>query len=502
VTATTQQSFEGFGVCIGNIADFLPAGGRKGTAGSVSAQVYDRLFKSNDPNSVKLSYLRLSLAASNYKNTATASYDFTTAVEKTGQGNVIRAARTRNSGIKLLFSSWTPPYWMKNNNKDYNTEAVTSDPNVTTTNRLKTDQYSNYASLLKTFCNNFNTKFGFYPHALSLQNEPDMNVQYGSCVFTADQYKGLLTATRNAFGWSHPTQLWGPELGGSAGIRTDYVSAIANAGLLNAIAQHPYNGDTGLLPDWAKNNLKVHQTEYAALGEENHNNDEQYIAANSINKFCRDANRGKVSSWFHWNAVGVKLPNAGKDIAESLLAADAYSNPSTVYKSIDQTDATSGAWVSTQGVWNLNDNTKYPADGSEYSAQWGLEFNTYKLTPLYYAFRRLSHSVTPGSVSRRTSVTPSLADGTGSQDDVYAAGFKRSDGKYCLVVANTSKTTSYNSTLKINELSTSGSKGFNTYYTSSDGTGPKNDVSWTTELINGQTATTLYPRSVTIFVQQ
>ena len=492
VTTTSQQSFDGFGVTIGG--QFLPAGGRKGRGGSVSAQVYDRLFKSNDANSVKLSFLRLEVNTSNYKTSASAGYDFDTAVEKSGEGDMIRAARSRNPGLKIMLTPWTPPYWMKYNNAEYNAGAGSSDPNVKTTNRLKPDQYNNYATLLKTFCDNFKTKFGFYPHAISLQNEVDMDVPYGSCVFTDDQYKGLLTAARKAFPWGYPTKLWGPELGGNKD--SNYIGTIAGAGLLDAIAQHSYNGDTGLIPDWAKNNLKVNQTEYSAIPQEVFKNDQPWIAATSINQFCKDANKGKVSSWFHWNAVGAKLnddPAKPLDVGESLIVANTAYNPNSVYKYVDQSNVK---------TCKLNDNTLYPADGAEYSSQYFREFTTFQLTSLYYAFRRLTQSVTPGSVSRQTTVTPSIDQGSGLQNDVYAAGFKRGDGKYCLVVANSSKSATYNGTLKFDELGSAGVKSFNTYYTSGDGSVPVNDVSSTTAFNNGEATTILQPHAVYIFVQK
>jgi len=502
VTSTKQQTFDGFGSAMLGI-NFIPAGGRKGIPGSVSAQVYDRLFKTNDANSLNLTFVRLGVPTSNYKNTATASYDFNTAIEKTGQGDIIRAARARNSKLRVFFSAWTPPYWMKRNNKEYNVgtpgsdDKVTVEPDAPTTNRLKPEEYGNYATLLKTFCDDFRTKFGFYPHALSLQNEPDLNVSYGSCLYTVDEYKNALTAVRKAFGLSYPTKLWGPELGGSAGARVNYVKTIAGTGLLDAIAQHSYNGDISLIPDSAKNNLKVIQTEYAPLEQSPpvYKGDQQLIAATEINQFCKDANKGKVSSWIHWEAIGIKFPGGGKDIGESLISAEAVSNPNTVYKYVDQQG------VSTQGVWNLNDNEKYPADGAQYSPQWNLEFQNFQLTSLYYAFRRLTQSVTPGSVSRLTNITPSRDQGSDSQKDVYAAGFKRSDGKYCLVVAN-SGSTAYQGALKFDELAKSGRKGFNTYYTSGDEKGPINDATSITKFNNGEATATLNPRAVYIFVQQ
>jgi hypothetical protein len=501
VTTTAQQSFDGFGISIGNpIGEFLPKGGRKGTAGSVSAQIYDRLFQANNANSVNLSFLRLPVMASNYKYTAQAGYDFATAVEKTGEGDIIRAARARNGGLKIMFSSWTPPYYMKYNNADFNPDSNDStDPNISTTNRLKTDQYTNYANLLKSFCDNFNTTFGFYPHALSLQNEPDTNVKYSSCVFTSDQYKGLLTAARNAFPWDlgYPTKLWGPELGSNQD--SGYIGAVATAGLLDAVSQHSYNGDTGLILDWAKNNLKVNQTEFCPLNKPFYNNDQPLIAAASINRFCKDANKGKVSSWFHWDALGIKLkgnPAPSIDFGQYLIVTNSSLNPDSVYNFVDQAN------VATQGVWNLNNNTLYPADGSEYSPVYKEDFSTFQLTSQYYAFRRLTQAVTPGSVSRWTTVSPNYYQGNGSQDSVYASGFKRPDGKYCLVIANQSQTVTFNSTLKIDALAGTGWKSFKTYYTSVDNTGPVNDVSWIIRFNNGQTTATLYPRSVSILVQQ
>ncbi len=500
VTSTKQQSFEGFGVAIGNpIGEFLPAGGRKGSSGSVSAQVYDRLFKVNDPNSLRLSFLRLPLNASNYKNSASSGYDFDSAVEKMGEGDIIRAARQRNSGLKVVFSTWTPPYWMKQNNADFNPNTPSShDPDIATTNRMKSDQYGNYGSLLKSFCDNFKTKFGFYPYSLSLQNEPNVDAPYVSCVYTSNQYKSLLTPVRNAFGWGYATQLWGPELDNNDNV--GYVSDAANAGLLNAVAIHSYYKDVGAIPSSARNGLKVHMTEYCVIPGSNYNNDEQWIAATAINQFCKDVNRGKAASWYWWNAIGVKDAggdNQPVDIGTVLMTANAAYNANSVYKYVDQKG------VTTQGVYDLNNNSAYPADGSEYSAPYKREFGSdIQLTSLYYAFRRLTQSVTQAAIGRWTNVSPNYYQTSGAQDSVYAAGFKRSDGKFCLVVANRSPTSTYNGTLKIDELSNAGAQAFDTYYTSSDGSGPKNDVSWTTGFNNGQAITTLYPRAVFIFVQK
>jgi len=280
----------------------------------------------------------------------------------------------------------------------------------------------------------------------------------------------------------------------------NYIGVVATAGLLDAIGQHSYDGDTGMIPDWAKNNLKVNQTEFSCLGAEYFKGDQQLVASTAINQFCRDANLGKDSSWFYFDAVNVNFNSVAPelfDVGEALISAPApVYNENSVYTYVDQGP------ITRQGVGAINNNTDYPVNGSEYSPQYKREFTTFERTALYYAFRRLTQSVTPGSVSRLTNVGASGQTGIFLRDDVYAAGFKRADGKYCLVVANSSKTTSYNGVLKIDGLGSAGWKGFNTYYTSSDASGSVNDVSWTTAFNNGQATATLYPRAVYIFVQQ
>ena len=116
VTKTKQQTFQGFGASISNtVGDFLPSGGRADKAGSTAAALYDLLLSPDSANSLKLTYLRLSLNADQYQQSAGSAYDFASSVVKTGQADFIKAAKSRNPKIKLYYSNWTPPFWMKEN---------------------------------------------------------------------------------------------------------------------------------------------------------------------------------------------------------------------------------------------------------------------------------------------------------------------------------------------------------------------------------------------------
>jgi hypothetical protein len=136
-------------------------------------------------------------------------------------------------------------------------------------------------------------------------------------------------------------------------------------------------------------------------------------------------------------------------------------------------------------------------------SQWKTDFGPdLVLTAKYYVLRRLSHEITPGSVSLLTKTSPNYHLKTGGQDDVYSAAFKLPSGKLCLVVANQS-TKTYTANLKVDALASLADCGFTVYYTSQDANGkPLNDISWPEDLKHGQEATKIWPISVYCYVQK
>ena len=513
VTNQQQQTFQGFGASLTNtVGAFLPDGGRANKPASVARSIYNLIFAPNNAKSLNLTYLRLSLNADSYQPYSNAPYDFPTAVVKTGQADVIKAAKSFNPALKLYYSNWTPPYWMKQNGLDYNVnDPVTWNVNAPTTNHLLASQKNNYANFLKNYCADFRKYFGYGIDALSFQNEPDINVPYGSCIYpdtsntdpNVAQYIPTLNAVRDAFTWSSTTQLWGPEAGDSK--NTNYIANAGWAGQLNALCVHSYGSSVGQLPLGYRNNLPVHMTEWSTDQKYfliNNQPSQPWIASALANQFCKDVNDGQAVTWFWWSIMGNNdLSKADEpkltDLGSCLITANLRSNPSSVYKFIDQSV---GNLPADHSLIVLNDNKTYPVNKGPYESPYKSDFGSdYSLTSNYYVFRRLTQSILPGSVSLRTTTNP---DSNGGQNDISAAGFRLPSGKYCIVIANQSLTT-HTVNLKLDALASTPYASVKVYYTSIDGSGkPVNDTSWKDTLTNGQATITCYAPSVFIYVQQ
>jgi len=102
-------------------------------------------------------------------------------------------------GALVFATPWTPPASMKSNNS-------------TTGGSLNTSSYADYANYLKAFVNYATNSMGVNLYAVSVQNEPDFNASYVSCLWTGAQldtwvanYGSVLTTGTN------PVKLMMPE---------------------------------------------------------------------------------------------------------------------------------------------------------------------------------------------------------------------------------------------------------------------------------------------------
>jgi glucuronoarabinoxylan endo-1,4-beta-xylanase len=95
-------------------------------------------------------------------------------------GEVAAAQRAINNHGAIVFASpWSPPASMKTNG------------NTNDGGYLKTDSYGAYATHLSNFANYMSSN-GASLYAISIQNEPDVNVTYESCDWTSTQMKNFL----------------------------------------------------------------------------------------------------------------------------------------------------------------------------------------------------------------------------------------------------------------------------------------------------------------------
>lgn len=88
--------------------------------------------------------------------------------------NVQTAKKAYDMGVKIIASPWTPPASMKSNNSLIGGE-------------LNESSYADYAAYLNAF-GDFMAAHGVPVYSISLQNEPDANVNYESCDWNASQF--------------------------------------------------------------------------------------------------------------------------------------------------------------------------------------------------------------------------------------------------------------------------------------------------------------------------
>ncbi len=140
---STQQVISGFGAA--NILRWRP---------DMTADQIDKAFGTEN-GQVGLSILRLRIPPN----------------ENDFADNVRTAREAYARGVKIIASPWSPPASMKTNNNLVG-------------GRLRPDAYADYADHLNAFAD-YMTDHDAPLHALSIQNEPDVTVDYESCDWNA-----------------------------------------------------------------------------------------------------------------------------------------------------------------------------------------------------------------------------------------------------------------------------------------------------------------------------
>ena len=148
-------------------------------------------------------------------------------------------------GAIVMATPWTPPASMKTNN------------NVVG-GSLKSTEFANYANYLQGFAN-FMSSNGAPLYAISIQNEPDIQVTYESCDWTASQ---MLTFARNNAG-AISTRVIMCE---SFNFKKSYTDPILNdaqaRGNVDIIGGHIYGSGLSDYPLARNNGKEVWMTEH------------------------------------------------------------------------------------------------------------------------------------------------------------------------------------------------------------------------------------------------
>lgn len=161
--------------------------------------------------------------------------------------NIVEAARDAyNRGVTILASPWSPPANLKSNNSEIGGD-------------LPPESFEAYKNHLNRYVQ-FMADNGIVIHAISLQNEPDIQVGYESCDWTSSrmaqflrEYGDQITGTRIA----------APE---SFNFDPNFTNNLLNdsevASKIDIVAGHIYGGGLNAFPLAEQLNKEIWMTEY------------------------------------------------------------------------------------------------------------------------------------------------------------------------------------------------------------------------------------------------
>lgn len=234
--------------------------------------------------------------------------------------NVPTAQAAALMGVTLIASPWTPPAWMK-----------TSDTIVG--GSLYDTSYVSYATHLKSFADYMATN-GVPLYAISIQNEPDVNVTYESCAWSASQM--LKFAKENA--QSVGVRIILPE---SYNFNHSLSDPVLNdpvaAANVSIIGGHIYGGGLASYPLAASKGKELWMTEYLDL-------DTDWAADLYTGKDINDCMNAGMNAFVWWYIVryygpihedgyitkrGYVMAQYARFVRPGFFRVDATANPHT-----------------------------------------------------------------------------------------------------------------------------------------------------------------------------
>ncbi len=193
--------------------------------------------------------------------------------------NIPSAKAAHSMGVTIIATPWTPPAWMKSTN------------NVVR-GVLDTNLYAAYAAHLRSFADTMSSN-GIPIYAISVQNEPDANVSYESCYWTADNFVRFMKNNAASVG----VPVFMPESKNSNHTLSD--PALSDAGAaenISFIGGHLYGTSPSRYPLATSLGKEVWMTEYLDL-------DTTWAANLGSAKSINDCMISQMSAYVWWYIV-------------------------------------------------------------------------------------------------------------------------------------------------------------------------------------------------------
>jgi glucuronoarabinoxylan endo-1,4-beta-xylanase len=162
----------------------------------------------------------------------------------TGESSIMQMAQAR--GARVWSTPWSPPAIYKSTNSVNGGSFVSSPAN-----------YQGYANQLAGYVASMKVNYGINLYAISVQNEPDENTTYESCLWTAQQFHDFVPYLAEALTnlGVASTRIMMPE---DANWDSDYSLATtamtdpSTAAQVGIVAAHDYGGSDAVLNNYGK----------------------------------------------------------------------------------------------------------------------------------------------------------------------------------------------------------------------------------------------------------
>ncbi len=232
--------------------------------------------------------------------TSEAGYNIMRIYIPTGENNwaqVIPTAQLASSlGVKIFASPWSmPTQW-----KTYNIigSAYTDEMGVKRTVHLKEEHYADYANYLNNFVVLLRNN-GVELDAISIQNEPDYQVDYAGCFWTPAQITKFLKENRHLIS----CKVMAPE---TVGATDNYSNALNAADVLpkfDIYGAHQYSGIQPAFKNLQAQGKEAWMTEYLINWNANLTTGRDFSWTTDAFNFAgavNDAMQANMNAWIHY----------------------------------------------------------------------------------------------------------------------------------------------------------------------------------------------------------
>jgi glucuronoarabinoxylan endo-1,4-beta-xylanase len=201
------------------------------------------------------------------------------------------------TGARVWSTPWTPQSSFKDNNSTVGGNFLSASNQA-------------YASQLAGYVANMQQANGVYVYALSIQNEPDANVNYVSCHWSAQQFHDFVPFLYNALAASNvsSTQIILPESqnwNDPQNLAATAMNDPAVAADVGIVADHDYGGGSGPQPNYGKTHW---ETEVSTFDPYDGSITNAMYWANQFHLFMTSA---QVNAYHYWWLIPSGTDNEG-----------------------------------------------------------------------------------------------------------------------------------------------------------------------------------------------